>query len=169
MSFFSRFYPDRQVKCAFEITPEWLAEQKIKGVIFDIDNTLVPQDAPADERTVAYFEAIHAAGMKTFFLSNNSKPGRVASFAAATGSGYLCRAKKPGGRGYIKAIRSMRTKRKTTLVVGDQLFTDIFGAKRLRLKAVLVEPVDPTREAASVRVKRPFEKIIFHFWKKENT
>lgn len=167
MKYLRPFYPTEHVRSYAEITPDWLRLRGIHGVIFDIDNTLVPQDAPADGKIAAYFAALHGAGIKTFILSNNNNENRVSDFAAATGSSYLCRAKKPSGRGYIRAIRTMRTRRHSTLVVGDQLLTDIRGANRLRLKSVLVAPVLPSSDCFGVRCKRVLEKIIFHYWEQE--
>ncbi len=169
MGLFSCFEPEEYVDAYGRITPEFLKERGIRGVIFDIDNTLVPQDAPITAEVLAYFELLHRAGIKTFFLSNNSSESRVADFAEATGSGFLSRAKKPRSKGYIKAIRRMRTGRRSTLVVGDQLFTDIYGARRLRIPCVLVAPVAPEKDCASVRLKRPLEKLLFRIWKRKNT
>ena len=67
---FQCFYPTEHVSGIREITPEWLSARGVKGVVFDIDNTVVPQDAPADEAARAYFRRLHEAGIKTFVLSS---------------------------------------------------------------------------------------------------
>ena len=103
---FHLFYPTEYVSGIAEITPEWLSARGAKGVVFDIDNTVVPQDAPADEAARRYFERLHAAGIKTFVVSNNAEP-RVKAFAEAVGCGYCHKAKKPSRRGYLAAIRGM--------------------------------------------------------------
>lgn len=162
---FHLFYPTEYVSGITEITPEWLSARGAKGVVFDIDNTVVPQDAPADEAARRYFERLHAAGIKTFVVSNNAEP-RVKAFAEAVGCGYCHKAKKPSRRGYLAAIRGMHLRRSEVVVVGDQLFTDIWGANRSRIRSVLVAPVEPKKDTAGVRLKRPFEKIVFGFWKR---
>ena len=60
----------------------------------------------------------------------------------------------------------MGTVPENTVSVGDQLFTDIWGANRSRIRSVLVAPVEPKKDTAGVRLKRPFEKIVFGFWKR---
>lgn len=165
MKIFQWFYPTEHVTTASEITPAWLSDRGIKGVVFDIDNTVVPQDEPAGEEVAAYFRMLHEAGIKTFILSNNREP-RVKAFAEAVGSAYFFRAQKPSRRGYLAAMRRMHLRRREIVVVGDQLFTDICGANRSRIRSVLVDPVEPKKDTAGVKMKRPFEKIVFRAWKK---
>ena len=162
---FHLFYPTEYVSGIDQITPEWLAARGARGVVFDIDNTVVAQDAPADEAAKRYFAALHEAGIRTFVVSNNGEP-RVKAFAEAVGCGWCCKAKKPSRRGYLAAIRGMHLKRKEVIVVGDQLFTDIWGANRSRIRSVLVAPVEPKKDTPGVALKRPFEKIVFSVWKK---
>ena len=157
---FHLFYPTEYVSGIDQITPEWLAERGARGVVFDIDNTVVPQDAPADEAAKAYFALLHGAGIRTFVVSNNAEP-RVKAFADAVGCGYCHKAQKPSRKGYLAAIRGMHLKRSEVVVVGDQLFTDIWGANRSRIRSVLVSPVKPEKDTLGVKLKRPFEKLIF--------
>lgn len=162
---FQSFFPTEQVKTASEITPGWLAERGVKGVVFDIDNTVVPQDEPANEAAKAYFRSLHEAGIKTFILSNNSEP-RVKAFAEEVGCDYFFKAQKPSRRGYLAAIRRMHLRRRELIAVGDQLFTDICGANRARIRSVLVEPLAPEKDTVGVRFKRPFERLVFRSWMK---
>lgn len=165
MKLFRLFYPTEYVSGIDQITPEWLAARGARGVVFDIDNTVVPQDAPADEAAKAYFALLHGAGIRTFVVSNNAEP-RVKAFAEAVGCGYCHKAQKPSRKGYLAAIRGMHLRRSEVVVVGDQLFTDIWGANRSRIRSVLVSPVEPAKDTPGVRLKRPFEKLIFRFWNK---
>ena len=162
---FHLFYPTEYVSGFDQITPEWLAARGARGVVFDIDNTVVPQDAPADEAAKAYFARLHEAGIKTFVVSNNAEP-RVKAFAEAVGCGYCHKAQKPSKKGYLAAIRGMHLKRSEVVVVGDQLFTDIWGANRSRIRSVLVSPLEPKKDTLGVKLKRPFEKLIFPVWKR---
>lgn len=97
----------------------------IQGIIYDIDNTLVPHGAPADERAIQLFEHLRMLGFKTCLLSNNKEP-RVKSFAQQVKSPYIYKGGKPGAKGYKKAMETMETDTTNTLFVGDQLFTDIW-------------------------------------------
>lgn len=159
---FSCFYPDEYLDSAYEIDYEDFYCRGIRGVIFDIDNTLVPHDAPADERAIALFERLHRMGCETMLLSNNKEP-RVKSFADKVKTDYLYKAGKPGKAGYRKAMERMGTDEKTTLFVGDQLFTDVWGAKRSGIYAVLVKPIHP-KEEIQIVLKRHLEKIVLYFY-----
>ena len=159
---FSMFYPDEYLDSTYEIDFEAFYRQGMRGVIFDIDNTLVPHDAPADERAVTFFARLHRIGYQTMLLSNNKEP-RVKSFAEQVGSDYLYKAGKPGKKGYLKAMELMGTGPDTTLFVGDQLFTDVWGAKRAGVLTYLVKPIHP-KEEIQIVIKRRLEWIVLFFY-----
>ena len=163
---FNRFYPDEDVASAYDIPYDALYKEGVRGVIFDVDNTLVPHDAPADERAKNLFSHLRALGMDTCLLSNNKEP-RVAAFAEAVGgSNYIYKGGKPGVKNYKKAMELMGTGLQSTIFVGDQLFTDVYGAKRTGIKSFLVKPINP-REEIQIVLKRYLEKIVLHFYKKQ--
>jgi len=162
---FQALHPDEFVPGAAALTPERLSARGIKGVIFDIDNTVVPQDDPADEHARQLFRMLHEAGIRTFIVSNNAEP-RVKTFAGAVGSEYCFKARKPSAKGFREALRRMELSRGEVIAVGDQLFTDIWGANRAGIRSVLVPPVDPKKDTKGIRIKRFFERIVFRSWKK---
>lgn len=159
---FSQFYPDEYLESAYEIDYEAFYRQGIRGVIFDIDNTLVPHDAPADGHAIELFERLRRTGFRTMLLSNNKEP-RVKSFADKVGTDYLYKAGKPGKAGYRRAMERMGTCERTTLFVGDQLFTDVWGAKRSEIYAILVKPIHP-KEEIQIVLKRYLERIVLYFY-----
>lgn len=159
---FNCFFPDEYVDSAYEIDYEAFYRKGVRGVIFDIDNTLVPHDAPADVRAVRLFERLREIGYRTMLLSNNKEP-RVRRFAEAVGTAYRYKAGKPGRSAYLRAMKRMGTKRKTTLFVGDQIFTDTWGAKRSGIYAVLVRPIHP-KEEVQIVLKRHLERIVLFFY-----
>lgn len=161
------FYPDHEVMSAYEIDYEELYRQGFRGIIFDIDNTLVPHGAPADERAVALFRKLHAMGFRTMLLSNNKEP-RVKSFNDKAGSRYLFKAGKPGRAGYEKAMELMHTTTENTMFVGDQLFTDVWGAKRAGIDTWLVKPIHP-KEEIQIVLKRILERIVLYFYHRSKT
>lgn len=165
---FSRFYPDVDVKSTYRIDFEAFYRHGYRGVIFDIDNTLVPHGAPADKAAIELFDKLHALGFQTMLLSNNKEP-RVKSFAQQVKSPYIFKAGKPGKDGYKKAMEQMETSTATTVFVGDQLFTDVWGAKRMGIFTVLTAPIDP-KEEIQIVLKRILEKVVLYFYKrhKEN-
>ena len=159
-----RFYPDNEAESACDIDYEGLYEKGYRGVIFDIDNTLVPHGAPADEKSKALFKRLRALGYGTVLLSNNKEP-RVKSFADSVGSLYVFKAGKPGRKGYARAMRMMGTVPEETLFVGDQLFTDVWGAKKLGIVTYLVKPIHP-KEEIQIVLKRRLEWIVLFFYRR---
>lgn len=159
------FYPREWVESTYGICWEQWREKGIRGVIFDIDNTLVPHGFPADDRARELFARLHGMGIRTCLLSNNKEP-RVASFAGEVDSPYIFKANKPSVKNYRKAMEQMGTEPETTLFVGDQLFTDVYGANRAGIYGILVKPIDP-KEEIQIVLKRYLEAVVLHFYKKK--
>ena len=159
-----RFYPDHEKDSVYKMDFEGLFVKGSRGIIFDVDNTLVPHGAPADERAVALFERLRNIGFQSMLLSNNKEP-RVKMFNDAVKSAYIYKAGKPKVAGYQKAMERMHTTPETTLFVGDQLFTDIWGAKKAGMETYLVKPIHP-KEEIQIVLKRYLEKIVLHFYHK---
>ena len=162
-----RFYPDYEAESAYEIDYQGLYQMGCRGIIFDIDNTLVPPGAPADQRAVALFASLRGMGYTTLLLSNNREP-RVKSFAGQVGSRYLFKAGKPGKEGYLKAMEQMGTDVSNTLFVGDQLFTDVWGARRVGIVSYLTRPIHP-KEEIQIVLKRKLERIVLYFYHKKKS
>ena len=101
--------------------------------------------------------------LPTCLLSNNKEP-RVASFAAQVDSPYIYKARKPAVANYKRAMERMRTARENTLFVGDQLFTDVYGANRAGIYGILVKPIDP-KEEIQIVLKRYLEAVVLRFYK----
>lgn len=161
---FKYFYPDEYEESSYELDYQAFYNAGYRAVLFDIDNTLVPHGAPADDRAVQLFEKIRSTGLKACLISNN-KLGRVKSFADAVGAFYVEDAHKPSRKGYQRGMQEMGTTTENTLFVGDQLFTDVWGAKRTGLKSILVKPINP-KEEIQIVLKRIPERWILHFYKK---
>lgn len=161
---FKYFYPDEYVDSSYELDYQAFYNAGYRAVLFDIDNTLVPHGAPADDKAVQLFEKIRSTGLKACLISNN-KLGRVKSFADAVGAFYVEDAHKPSRKGYQRGMQEMGTTTENTLFVGDQLFTDVWGAKRTGLKSILVKPINP-KEEIQIVLKRIPERLILHFYRK---
>lgn len=160
--FLERFYPDNEAGSIDSIDFQGLYQSGRRAVIFDIDNTLVPHGAPADPHAIAFFQGLRAMGFKTMLLSNNKEP-RVKSFAREVGSPYLFKAGKPKAAGYRRAMEEMGSSPADTVFVGDQLFTDIWGAKKAGIVTYLVRPIHP-REEIQIVLKRRLEAIVLFFY-----
>lgn len=159
------FYPDEYVESTYGLPFEELYERGFRGVIFDVDNTLVPHGAPADKPAVELFERLREIGFATCVLSNNKEP-RVAPFAKAVGSHYIYKAGKPSVKGYQQAMQKMHTVQDETLFVGDQLFTDVWGARRSGLYSILVKPINP-KEEIQIVLKRYLEAVVLWFYHRQ--
>ena len=161
---FDMFFPDRYVASTYVIDFEQLYEEGYWGLIFDIDNTLVPHGAPADKRATALFDRLKSIGFRCCLISNNQEP-RVKMFNQDIGVDYVYNAHKPSTKNYVKAMEIMGTDKENSLFIGDQLFTDVWGAKRAGIRNILVKPIHP-KEEIQIVLKRYLERVVLHFYKK---
>ena len=114
--------------------------EKSTVLLFDIDNTLVPHGAPADERACALFAHLKELGFQCMLLSNNKEP-RVKLFNDAVHVSYIYKAGKPKPGNYRKAMQEMGTDTTNTIFIGDQIFTDVYGANLAGIRTILVKPI----------------------------
>lgn len=153
-------YPKDYVESAYSIDFEELWKEGYRGVIFDVDNTLVPHGAPADERAIRFFQWLHELGYQVTLLSNNKEP-RVQKFSEqVVWASYIYKAGKPKPDNYRRAMETMGTTKESTLFVGDQIFTDIWGANLAGIRSVLVKPILPWKEEIQIVFKRFVEALI---------
>ena len=155
-------YPDEYVESTYRIDFKILYQKGYRGILFDIDNTLVPHGAPADDKAIELFRKLKKIGFQTCLISNNKEP-RVKSFCDQVDSKYIYKAGKPLPKGYLEGMDKMRTNQNNTLFVGDQIFTDVLGAKRADLYTILVKPIHP-KEEIQIVLKRYLEKIVLFFY-----
>lgn len=165
---FQKFYPVEDIRSTYDINFEEYYEKGYRGVIFDIDNTLVRHDMPANQQAKQLFHRLKKIGYEFCFTSNNREP-RVKKFCQdVEGTHYIYKANKPSVKPYEKAMEMMGTNKQNTLFVGDQLFTDIYGANRTGIHSILVKPIHP-KEEIQIVVKRYFEKIVlWRYYKNKN-
>lgn len=162
---FKKFFPDEYLESTYKIDFEEQYRKGYQGIIFDIDNTLVPHGAPSDKRAEKLFEGLKKMGFQCCLLSNNQYQ-RVSSFNEKIQVHFIENAHKPSRKNYLKAMELMGTKIENTLFVGDQLFTDVYGAKRVGIHNILVKPIHP-KEEIQIVLKRKLEKIVLFFYAKE--
>jgi len=141
---FSSLIPKFRVKSIFDLTPERLRKHGISLVLTDLDNTLAPYSGqePSD-RLIKWKDELSVAAIDIFIVSN-TKTERAKKFSALWGVPYIDSAKKPKPHALIKAARIMDREPEETLLVGDQIFTDIWGANRAGMLSVIVEPLKLT-------------------------
>ncbi len=134
--------PDRVYPSVLDIDPHALAKGGVKLLLADLDNTLTRYgQSDPDQAVVAWRSALREAGVELFLLSNSRRPDRVRYYAQALDIPVLGHAGKPSPAGYHSAMEQMGRTPNETAMVGDQIFTDILGAKRAGVTALLVEPI----------------------------
>lgn len=161
---FKKLYPTKYLDSSYSIDYEQLYRSGIRGLIYDIDNTLVEHGMPATERAIKLFEQLRSIGFDTCLISNNKEP-RVKPFADAVGSKYVYDAHKPSRKNYIRAMELMGTDTGNTYFIGDQIFTDVYGANRVGIPSILVKPIHP-KEEIQIVLKRKLEKIVLFCYKR---
>ncbi len=160
-----KFYPTHYVESSYVIPYEKLYEKGYRGIIFDIDNTLVPHGADADARAIRLIERLRKHGYSICFISNNDKE-RVERFNQKIQAKFVYKANKPSTKNYIKAMEYMNTNKENTFFVGDQIFTDVYGANRTGIATFLVKPID-RHEEIQIVIKRRFEWIVLKFYERK--
>ncbi|MBN6888950.1 putative phosphatase [Cytobacillus horneckiae] len=160
------FLPDQHVKTVFEVTPELLKEQGVKGIITDLDNTLVEWDRPhATPQLIKWFEELKMSDIKVTIVSNNNE-SRVRAFSDPLNIPFIYQARKPMGRAFKRALREMNLTQKETVVIGDQLLTDVLGGNRSGFNTILVVPVAQT-DGFMTRFNRKIERRILNWFRKK--
>ena len=160
------FYPDLYVNSTYEIDFETYYQQGYRGILFDIDNTLVRHGAPANQEAIALFKRLHDIGFRTCMISNNKEP-RVKGFCDQVESDYIYKAGKPKPSGYRRGMEKIGTRPENTLFVGDQIFTDVIGAKLSDIFTIMVKPIHPKEEIQIVLKRIPERWILFFYARRE--
>ena len=125
------------------IPPAALAARGIKLVLADLDNTLAPYGETCPSPEIRAWKAgLEAEGIALFLLSNSRKPARVKHYAETLGIPCQGHSRKPGTGGFFRAMEAMGRTPEETAMVGDQIFTDILGARRSGVLALMVEPIE---------------------------
>lgn len=160
--------PHRQVGRVTDVTLEDLKARGMQGVILDLDNTLVlwHQEEIAEE-VLAWLDTLKAAGMKLCILSNSVLSKRSERIAQRLGCPNIRQAKKPSKGGFLRAMQAMGTNSTNTLIIGDQMFTDILGGNRCGLYTVMVAPLQPREFVYTRYVSRPPERWLLRFFQRK--
>lgn len=133
--------PDVYVDSVFQIHLDKLKEKGIKGLIIDIDNTLVGWDTKsASEKTKTWLLNLKKEGFEVCLVSNNTED-RVVVFNEELKLPAIHRATKPRTQPFKRAMEKIGTNKKNTAVIGDQIFTDVLGGNRAGLYTILVVPI----------------------------
>ena len=161
---FRKLKPDIKCTSIYELDTESLRRGGVRGLFFDIDNTMEPYSTPLpSEKLAEWLTELTDAGFVVGILSN-AKQARIAKFVDGFPPElrdrilYVYKAAKPLKKGFRKLLASAGLDAREGAMIGDQLYTDIWGGNRAGLTTILVPPIDPSIEPPFVRFKRIFEK-----------
>lgn len=157
---FEKFMPALRVDTVYDIDLDDLYAKGYRGIVTDLDNTLVgARDPLATPKLVAWFENVKRKGFKLVIVSNNNM-NRVSSFAAPLNIEFVHKARKPSSSPFRRALTILGLKAEQTIMIGDQLMTDVYGGNRMGLFTVLVLPISVADEGIGTRVNRGLERFV---------
>lgn len=159
-----RWYPWGWAPNVFAIDYAKLQALGYKGILFDIDNTLVHHGADATPKVEALFRELDAMGMKTLLLSDNSAE-RIQRFNKHIGAPYIAEAGKPDPAAYRRGAKMLGLPVEQVVCIGDQVFRDIRGANRCGMASILVDFIRLPQETHYGK-KRVLEKYIMACWRR---
>lgn len=159
-------YPDFYCDSVRDVKIEFLQEHNIKGIILDVDNTLIDYYRKFEDGTIEWVNELKKAGIKFCIVSNTNKLDKVIYVAETLEIPYFHFAKKPFKTGFIKAKEKMGLDAQNIAAIGDQIMTDVIGSNRCKMFSILVKPIQE-KDIFITRIKRPIEnKIINSYLKK---
>ncbi len=160
-------YPKSYFEKVTDISPEFLKENKIQGLILDVDNTLIDFDRNLLKGIDDWYQKIRENDIKCIILSNSNKQEKIKMVADSIGIPFIYFATKPLKRGFVKAQKQLEIQNENIAVVGDQIFTDVIGANRCKMFSILVKPI-AEKDIWITKVKRPIENMIIRHYLKIN-
>ncbi len=159
-------YPNFYFNNVREIDIELLRKHNIKGLILDVDNTLIDYDRNFEDGTIEWAKEMKQQGIILYIVSNSNKKEKVKKVAETLEIPFINFAKKPLKSGFLKAMRNMGLRNENIAAVGDQIMTDVIGANRCRMYSILVKPI-AEKDILITKIKRPIENIIINSYLKK--
>ena len=158
-------YPNEYLNSVKDINLDLLKKNNIKGLILDVDNTLINLDKKMPAGVSDWTKKLKNNGIKICILSNSNKIEKVEAVAKILDVPYIFFGKKPLKSGFLRAKEILKLDNKNIAVVGDQIFTDIIGANRCNMFSILVKPIEE-KDYLIVKIKRPIENFIIKRYNK---
>lgn len=156
---FERLLPNMRVRSVYDINLDELHAKGVRGIITDLDNTLVGAKEPlATPELVIWLDKVREAGFKVVIVSNNNET-RVGQFAAPLDIPFVHAARKPTMGAFRKALAILCLEAEKTVMIGDQMMTDVLGGNRMGLYTILVAPISPADEGVMTKVNRGLERL----------
>ncbi|GAB2703982.1 YqeG family HAD IIIA-type phosphatase [Paenibacillus thermoaerophilus] len=163
---FDKLRPHQIVRTIYDIDLQELKSRGIRGIITDLDNTLVgARDPVATPELVEWLDRVRQEGFQVVIVSNNNR-SRVSVFAAPLQLPFIPAARKPMNKSFRKALSLMGLSSRQAVVIGDQMLTDVLGGNRMGLHTIMVLPVSPKDEGFLTRVNRTLERVAVRWMKR---
>lgn len=148
------FHPHHRFAAVADIDPEWLRREGISALLLDVDDTIIPgDDRPIAPAALEWLARVQSAGIEVAILSNGT-PRRVALLAERLGLRFFALSGKPFPWAFRRGLAALGSSPRSTAMIGDQLFTDILGARWAGVRAILVEPLTAGRHAHTRLIRR---------------
>ena len=157
-----KFIPDLFLDSVYDMDLAALRSRGIRAFLFDIDNTLVHHGEDATEEINRLFRDIQGIGLQTLLLSNNNE-ARILRFLRDIDSLYICEAQKPRIENYLKGVAMLGLRKEEVVCIGDQIFTDIYGANRSGIDSILVRYMRYADET-KIGIRRNLEKVVLKLY-----
>lgn len=154
-------YPKVYLNNVLEISVDFLKKENINGLILDVDNTLLFYDRTMINGLEQWVDKMKKNNIKLCILSNTNKKDKVDKLSKILKIPYIFFAKKPLKSGFKKAVKILNMDNKNIAVVGDQIFTDIIGANRMKMFPILTKPLEE-KDILITKIKRPLEEYIIN-------
>lgn len=154
-----KIYPKLYCQKVTDISIDYLEKNNIKGILLDVDNTLLDFDLKVVDGLKEWHEKIKNNNIKCMILSNSNKTEKIEKVANLLEIDYIKFATKPFKRGFKMAQKKLNLKSENIAVVGDQIFTDVIGANRSKMHSILVKPL-AEKDLFLTRFKRPLENLV---------
>lgn len=139
----------------------------VKLVMLDMDNTLIDGYTKYNDDIKKWVKGLKKKGIKLYILSNSRSNNTVKNIAHKLGMQYYLGARKPFIKGFSYILEKEKINKQNSIMIGDQIFTDVWGGNRFGIKTILVKPIGK-KESIFTKIKRPFEKIVLRKIEKEN-
>lgn len=152
-------YPKMYLENVTCVTEEMLIKNNIKGIILDVDNTLIYYNKQLLKNVDIWCENLKEKGIKFCIVSNSNNKEKIKMVAETLQIPYVSFGMKPLKIGLNKAKKTLELENKNIAVIGDQIFTDVIGANRNNMFSILVKPLE-TKDILITKIKRPLEESI---------
>ena len=133
--------PDAYIKDVYSINYKSLKQRKITNLIFDIDNTILKVNSIEVPKKLKKLFLEISKDFNICIMSNNKKE-RVLPVANILNCNYIFEAKKPNKEAFDKALSILKAKKENTIMIGDQMLSDIAGANKYGIQTILVDPLE---------------------------